>query len=317
MSSLAIRGLRRIKKEFARTAANLLPMPWLPRPTGRIFDCFMLYREIDLLEIRLNELYDHVDFFVIMESCRSFTGRENQPVFPSHAERFKKFRDKIRYIFIEEVPDSAYEDNPMTPGTLTCEFWQRRQLIRGLAEAQEDDLIVYSDADEIPTSEALRRASFLLFSGEPMVLLQQSWRLLYLDAVVPKPWRGSGVTTRRNLRNHFQDDINLLWAPRWTNADMALVRNGGWHISFLGQAELIREKMRACGHPRMQEEFLDALKDRCFNGFKFEPRPGASLPQFVRNNSERWSRLMYSDAAYARLCEDLISDPFAGHTSSP
>jgi beta-1,4-mannosyl-glycoprotein beta-1,4-N-acetylglucosaminyltransferase len=317
MSSLATRGVRRIRKKFARTAANFLPAFWLPRPRGSIFDCLMLFREIDLLEIRLNELYDHVDVFVIMESCKSFTGRENQPVFPRHAERFKKFRDKIRYIFIEEVPDSAYEDNPMTPGTLTCEFWQRRQLIRGLADAREDDLIVYSDADEIPTAEALRRTGFLLFLGEPMVLLLQSWRLLYLDAVVPKPWRGSGATTRANLRNHFQDDINRLWGPRWTNADMALVRNGGWHISFLGQAELIRGKMRACGHPRMEKEFLDALKEKCFNGFKFEPQPGASLPRFVRSHSERWSPLMYSDAAYARLCADLIGKPFPGHISPP
>lgn len=316
MSSLAIRGLHRIKREFSRTLWNLLPASWLPRPKGRIFDCLMLYREIDLLEIRLNELYDHVDVFVIMESCKSFTGRENQPVFPGHAERFKKFRDKIRYIFIEEVPDSAFEDNPMTPGTLTCEFWQRRQLIRGLADAQDNDLIVYSDADEIPTIEALRRASLLLSSGEPMVLLMQSWRLLYLDAVVPKPWRGSGATSRGILRDHFQDDINRLWTPRWTKADMALVRNGGWHISFLGQAELIREKMRACGHPRMEAEFLDALKDKCFNGFKFEPRPGASLPRFVRSNLERWGPLMYSDTAYSRLCEDLISKPFAGHLPS-
>src|ERR1700722_3525473 len=83
MSSLAIRARNRIKRAVARRAANLLPGSWLPRAKGRIFDCLMLYREIDLLEIRLNELYDHVDFFVIMESCRTFTGKENQPVFPS------------------------------------------------------------------------------------------------------------------------------------------------------------------------------------------------------------------------------------------
>ena len=315
MSSLAIRALHRIKRVFSRPAANRMPASWLPRPKGKIYDCLMLYREIDLLEIRLNELYDQVDVFVIMESCRTFTGKENQPVFPAHAERFKKFSDKIRYIFIEEVPDSAYVSNPMTPGTPTCEFWQRRQLIRGLADANDNDLIVYSDADEIPTIEALLRADFLLATGEPMVLLLQSWRLLYLNAVVPKPWRGTGVTLRGKLREHFQDDINGLWGPRWTNTDMALVENGGWHISFLGQAELIREKMKACGHPRMQEEFLDALKDKCFNGFKFEPQPNASLPRFVQDNSERWKPLMYSDTAYARLCEDLISKPFTGHLS--
>ena len=292
-----------------------MPAAWLPRPKGKIFDCLMLYREIDLLEIRLNELYDHVDFFVIMESCRTFTGKENQPIFPSHAERFKRFSDKIRYIFIEEVPHSAYVSNPMTPETPTCEFWQRSQLIRGLTDANDNDLIVYSDADEIPTIDALRRSAFLLSSGEPMVLLLQSWRLLYLDAIVPKPWRGSGVTTREKLRDHFRDDMNGLWGPRWTNTDTALVRNGGWHISFLGQAEPIREKMKACGHPRMQQEFLDDLKVKRFNGFNFEPKPNATLPAYVKNNPERWLPFTYSDAAYARLCEDLISKPFTGHVS--
>jgi beta-1,4-mannosyl-glycoprotein beta-1,4-N-acetylglucosaminyltransferase len=288
MSSLAIQAWNRIKRGVARPTANLLPASWLPRRRGRIFDCLMPYREIDLLEVRLNELYDHVDFFVIMESCRTFTGKENKPVFPDHAERFKKFSDKIRYVFIEDVADSAYVSNPMAPDTPTCEFWQRSQLSRGLTEAKDEDLIVYSDADEIPTIEALRRASHLLYSGEPMVLLLQSWRLLYLDAVVPQPCRGSGATTRDKLREYFKKDMNSLWGPRWTTTDTALVTNGGWHISFLGQAEQIREKMNACGYPSMQQEFLADLKNKRFNGFKFEPQPSASLPQYVKNAPEKW-----------------------------
>ncbi len=302
----------RIKNAVRRAVATNLPASWVPRPRGRIFDCLMLYRELDLLEIRLNELYDFVDVFVIMESCRTFTGSVNQPVFPANAERFKKFKDKIRHLFIDEVPDSAYEKNLMVGGADTSEFWHRRQLIRALADADENDLIVYSDADEIPTAAALCRADVFLRWGEPLVLLLQSWRLLYMDAVVPKLWKGSGVTTRRVLRNHFNNNVNCLWGPRWTKTDDALVPEGGWHISFLGQAEFIREKMRACGHPEMEKEFLDALKDKRFNGCKFEPQPGASLPRFVGNDPERWKPLMYSDTAYNRLCEDLIGKSSGG-----
>lgn len=314
MAGLAKRLTTRLWRELARGVARIAPASWLPAPKRRIFDCLMLYREIDLLEIRLNELYDHVDFFVIMESSRSFTGNENRPIFPDHAARFEKFRDKIRYVFLDEVPASAYVKNPMTPDTDTCEFWQRSQLRRGLTGAEDHDLIIYSDADEIPTISGIRRASFLLSAGEPMALLLQSWRLLYFDGVVDKPWRGSGVTTRANLRDHFEDDMNTLWGPRWTESPVAMVKDGGWHISFLGHADMIRTKMKACGHPSMQQDFLDALKERRFNGFHFNPQPSASLPGFVRDHPERWHSYMYSETAYRQLCEDLTNEPFAGNS---
>jgi hypothetical protein len=34
----------------------------------KIYDCFTFYNELDLLELRLEELYDHVDHFVLVEA---------------------------------------------------------------------------------------------------------------------------------------------------------------------------------------------------------------------------------------------------------
>ena len=45
------------------------------KPRGRdivIFDGFTFFDEFELLEIRLNELYDFVDFFILVESNRTF-----------------------------------------------------------------------------------------------------------------------------------------------------------------------------------------------------------------------------------------------------
>ena len=40
----------------------------------KVFDSFRFFNELDLLEIRFNLLYDHVDYFVITE-CPYTTGR--------------------------------------------------------------------------------------------------------------------------------------------------------------------------------------------------------------------------------------------------
>jgi beta-1,4-mannosyl-glycoprotein beta-1,4-N-acetylglucosaminyltransferase len=39
----------------------------------KIYDCFPFFNELDILEIRLNELYDVVDYFVLVESRCSFS----------------------------------------------------------------------------------------------------------------------------------------------------------------------------------------------------------------------------------------------------
>ena len=41
----------------------------------KIIDCFTFYNEAGMLEFRLKELNDIVDYFVLVESTRSFSGK--------------------------------------------------------------------------------------------------------------------------------------------------------------------------------------------------------------------------------------------------
>jgi len=43
----------------------------------KIYDCFSFFNELDLLEIRLQELYDHVDYFVISEANKTHSMTQN------------------------------------------------------------------------------------------------------------------------------------------------------------------------------------------------------------------------------------------------
>ena len=61
----------------------------------KIVDAFTFYNELDMLEIRLAELYNVVDFFVLVEATETFQGSPKPLYFDQNRARFKKYAKKI------------------------------------------------------------------------------------------------------------------------------------------------------------------------------------------------------------------------------
>ncbi|ENG0234628.1 beta-1,4-mannosyl-glycoprotein beta-1,4-N-acetylglucosaminyltransferase, partial [Burkholderia multivorans] len=113
----------------------------------KIYDCFCYFNEDMLLELRLETLWDHVDYFVISEAVYTQTGNPKPLNFD--IEKFAKYRDKIRYLTVDHF----------APGARSAwknENYQRNYLIHGLHDAQPDDWILVSDLDEIPHPATIR-----------------------------------------------------------------------------------------------------------------------------------------------------------------
>jgi hypothetical protein len=70
---------------------------------AKIYDVFIFYNELDLLEIRMEILHSSVDYFVIVESTKTFTGKSKPLYFKENEKRFEKFREKIKYFCVEET----------------------------------------------------------------------------------------------------------------------------------------------------------------------------------------------------------------------
>ena len=70
----------------------------------KIYDCFTFYNELDLLELRLQELYDHVDHFVIVEANRTFQNQEKPFALNSAKYRYTAWRDKIIQVQVVDMP---------------------------------------------------------------------------------------------------------------------------------------------------------------------------------------------------------------------
>ena len=113
----------------------------------KIYDCFSYWDEDLLLDLRLNILNNYVDYFVIVEGNK--TWQNNSKKLKFNANNYSKFKDKIIYVPVEDMPDG---NNPYLR-----ENHQRNCISRGLVSANENDVIIISDLDEIPNLEKLNK----------------------------------------------------------------------------------------------------------------------------------------------------------------
>ena len=111
-----------------------------------IFDCFQYFNEDHIVDLRLNILSKFVDKFVIVESTVNHQGRPKKLHFDIN--KYKKFKDKIDYIVVDDTPESVKKSHE--GGESLVEQHQRNSIMRGLKDANDNDLIILSDVDEIP-----------------------------------------------------------------------------------------------------------------------------------------------------------------------
>ena len=124
----------------------------------KIFDCFMYFDEEVVLDVRLNTLDKFVDYFVIVES--KFTHRGDKRKLNFNHEKFSKFKDKIIYLVYEETSNMIEEVDDKDSEVINSgkyilnaalrENGQRNYIQNGLKKADDDDIILISDVDEIP-----------------------------------------------------------------------------------------------------------------------------------------------------------------------
>ena len=114
----------------------------------KVIDCFMYFDEDHLLEIRLNTLYNFVEKFVIVEANLDHAGNIREPQFD--IKKFSKFKNKIQYILIKDLPthNNFYKKN--WGPSWRRENLQRNALSMGYDNCDPNDLIMISDLDEIP-----------------------------------------------------------------------------------------------------------------------------------------------------------------------
>lgn len=263
----------------------------------RIYDCFTFAKELDLLEIRLKELYDHVDYFVLVEATKTFSEKPKELAYLKNKSRFKKWNDKIIHVIVDDMPHLYFYDHfliwlekklPRKPQLFLRKFlarivggvarykmieFQRRCILRGLKYANEEDIILGVDVDEIPNKKTIHKVTSLLKHKKYVEFEQTNFRYFLNGKVSGEDGMNYGTRAClcKTLMNELDGNIDFLrttpyfWRKfnnkEYGRHNYGHIHNGGWHFSYIGDLKSIMEKFTNVSHP---EADRDELKDPTF-----------------------------------------------------
>ena len=215
-----------------------------------IFDCFQYFNEDHMVDLRMNILNNDVDFFVISESTRTHQGENKKLNF--NIENFKKYKHKIIYTIADFKKDKNHLNHQ--GGESLIEQHQRNNILNGLTKADENDLIILSDSDEIPDLKKINQikksTKFTAFSQK---MFMYKLNLQNLDE---SNWIGSKICLKKDLpKPQKLRDLKFKNYPFWRIDKKNLqIINGGWHFSFLQRPEDIAKKIKSYSHGEFNTE---------------------------------------------------------------
>ena len=229
----------------------------------------MYFDEEVVLDVRLNTLDKYVDYFVIVES--SFTHKGDNKNLMFNHNKFEKFKNKIIYLVydkqpkgIETVNENDSEDEKSRKYILNAalrENGQRNFIQNGLNKAEDNDIILISDVDEIPN---LSEVNFNNIS-EKIIMFHQDMFYYKFDLKIPNLlWTGTKGCRKKYLlspqwlrnvkdRKYFPFRIDILFSEK-KYSSIKFISNGGWHFSNIKTAEEIEHKLKSYLHHREFDE---------------------------------------------------------------
>lgn len=277
-----------------------------------IYDCFCFFNEIDLLEIRLNVLERSVDKFVIVEADHTHTGQPKEFIFENNKDRFQKFLHKITYVKVDKLPKINQGNTEEDGNNWLLENFQRDQIMLGLKNCEDNDIVIISDLDEIPNPQIIKKYQK---TGKGIWKLNQKMMYYFINnlCVTHPTWQhGTRMGKFKDLKDPKQD---LPDKPHYRFSKKGLptyfrfclgkrIKNAGWHFSYLGGIEAIIKKRQAIAEQHLNsstnmdpEEIKKAIikgKDILGrNDFNYRPIfIGASFPKYIRENQKKYKNLI-------------------------
>ena len=294
----------------------------------KIFDCTLYYDEDLILETRLNILDKFVDKFVICESTFTHSGKEKKLNFD--IKKFQSFKNKIIYLVNDSEPrnlifnKSKKEDaSQMRPNAMKRIANQREFLLNGLNSANNNDIILYSDNDEIPNPEKLNenllKETITIFEQK---LFYYKFNLLYEKLL----WYGTRACKKKDLPKF--EILRLIKPKKYPfyrldtllkknkRMDIQIIKNGGWHFTrVLSPEEIHKKEMIAEHHDEYKlskknpekiadlikrkvidhNHFVDSTENKYGKEFKLKQLSVDQLPKYISENLDKYNKFLDLD----------------------
>jgi len=286
----------------------------------KIYDCITFSNERLLYNLRLNVLDKFVYKFIVIEANYTHSGKPKKINF--NVNHYPKFKEKIIHIVLTKKSDELKFPNKNFKrwnSHKRMEF-QRNKIADFLIEAKADDIIMYSDSDEIPN---LNNINFNKIKEKIIIFKQKMYYYKFNLILKNFSWYGTRAFRKKNLTTiqwmrHVKPKkyswwrIDVLWKKdKYIN--MKIIKNGGWHftqlkspkdlyykflndehhdefelnkITYSKVKDMIKNKYTIYSH------FVDKRdwKSRWNNKIKLIKLPNKDLPIFLLKNIKKYKK---------------------------
>jgi len=285
----------------------------------KVYDTFCFFNELDILELRLNILDPVVDYFVICESSVTHTGVIKPFYFEENKKRYEKFLHKIIHLKIEDTPNdfinlpkieniSTADDicvlqiykfietqtnrfNRATEVHYGRDFFQKESVRRGLVNCDDNDLIMFSDCDEIPNPDLIPKCKELLEENS-FLSFSQICYYYFINMLKEHDWKGTRIGKYKDLKNYSYNELRA--------NDWIVLPNGGWHFSYMGGSDKVKTKINSFSAQEMNNPYvIQNIEFNINNGIDpfFRSRLSTvnidnSYPKYLLDNLEKYKYLI-------------------------
>lgn len=284
----------------------------------KIYDIFMFDDEFDLLDLKLEELDDFVDYFIIIESNKTHSGLNKELNFKKNKDNYIKYEHKIIHLICdfdtEEYHNYLNNYKNIFPSLSSqCEnmikdAYQRDfSILSKKVNFDENDIIIISDLDEIINKKSI--SNFLKsepFFSEPHRLEMHFTHYFLNTTLYTKnnncdlTWTYATIIKFKFLNVYF----NSLSHIRQKFYTEKIIKNAGWHFSYVMSADKILKKIKSGAHAddlniRIRElsdikssmADLEVFYDK---NLKLKEISLELLPDSIKNNKSKWLKYLYS-----------------------
>ena len=241
----------------------------------KIIDCFLLHDEIQMLNFRLKELNNTIDYFVLVESTLTISGNKKELIYQNNKHLFEEYNHKIIHIVIDDMPEGREFNNAWVREEI-----QRNSIIKGIdvLNLKETDLIIINDIDEIPNISLLKQIK--IYDGlnifkdgnnkeyfnppainieiydEGIVGFIQDYYYYNLECKHEGIWWQSKILTYQKLK-----ELKKPNEIRRLDINVKYYQKGGWHFSYFFGVNNVIKKIQNFSHQEYnKEEYLNKIK---------------------------------------------------------
>lgn len=287
-----------------------------------VYDCFQFFNELDILKLRLHIMNPVVDRFVISEATETFSGNPKPLYYEENKEMFAEFADKIIHVVVDDTPPGYTHDR---------DTFQKNAVGRGLKDCTDEDIIIFSDLDEIPNPEKIKevlqnfdRTKIYHFAQRLFYcylnMEEVSGNLLSYAGEFPEAERSKdGIPGRKKWIGSKMCSYSLLKEQKLQLGELRFperkacgirVEDGGWHFGYMGGhgekdvKKRVAEKVRSAAHQEYNKaEVLSDVADKIKDGKDIFGRNASfvqveideTFPEYLRENQEEYSFLILKE----------------------